>query len=466
MKKHRSFCLLICVLFLFHAICLPVFADEIEDISVLSGCSSIDGQVPMLGNTQLIENMQSAVVFETTTGTLMYAWNADQQLFPAGLVKILTALVAVEQGSMQDAVTVKQQVIEQISEGARTSDLQVDEVFTLEQLLYCLLVEGSNDAALVIADHISGSQASFVDRMNAYAQELGCTGSVFTNVHGLHDEQQVTTARDMARILTKAVQNEKFVEIFGTTTYSLEKTNKSEARELESSNHLMHQNLYEIYFDERVTGGRTGENNLGLRNMATTAQEGSMQLICVVLGCESKVNDRSIVEKIGGFDETSQLLDLAFNGYTTAQLLGDGQSLKQYSVRNGISDVVVGPKSTVSAVVPVDEANGTLTYQYKDLENAFSAPVEEGRRMSTVEIWCGNVCLAQADLFAMHDVVVNYQQVEYKDGSGLKWWGVLLILLLVVAVGFFVYILLMRYRRFFAVMRKRITKKPSYRRRR
>ena len=456
MNFYRKICLIMCAVTLLQAVFVPVYADEqTQDVSVISGCNGIDSNVPILGTARLVDNTQSAIVLEATTGTLMYAWNPDQQLHPAGLAKLLTALVAIENGNMQDAVTVKQSVLEQISEGVRTSELQTDEVLTLEQLLYCLIVEGSNDAALVIADHIAGSQEAFVAKMNSYAEELGCTGSQFTNVHGLHDDQQLSTARDMARILERCIQNELFVTVFGTTHYELEATNKSESRSLETSNHMMHTGLYEIYYDSRITGGRTGVNNMGLNHIATTSQNDNMMLICVVMGCESKVNDRSIVEKIGGFDETKQLLDQVYGKYTTTQLFYEGQALKQYSVSNGISDVVVGPQVSLSTVVPVDDAAGTLSYQYKDNERAFEAPIDAGRRMGTVEVWCGSVCLGQADLFAMNDVAINYQIVESKGRTGLRWWGVVLIILLagcVVATG---YMFTLRYRNMKNAAKKR-----------
>ena len=447
MKFYRKICLFLSVVLLIQSFVVFVTAeDEITDMSVLSGCQGIDAQVPVLGSAQLSENIQSAVLYEVTTGTLMYAWNPDQQLHPAGLVKILTALVALENGNMTDAVTVQQSVLDLISEDARTSGLLADEVFTMEQLLHFLLVEGSNDAALVIAHHIAGSEAAFVEKMNARAAELGCTNSVFTNVHGLHNDQQLTTARDVARILSVAIQNEQFATLFGIAEYKMPATNKSEERELESSHHMMHQNLYEIYFDLRVTGGRTGVNNMGLRSIATTAQVGKMQMVSIVMGCASEVNDRGIVEKLGGFEETALLLDQGFTGYTTAQLLYDGQALKQYSVRNGISDVVVGPNVFISSVIPADGSTGTLSYQYKDIEGAFDAPIEKGRHMSTVEIWCGSVCLAQAELYALNDVDVVYQQVEVKEGGKLTVGGVILILFLVAVVGGGGYLLFMRYR--------------------
>lgn len=466
MKFYRKISLFLCIMMLLQAVLLPVAADELTDVSILNGCHGIDASVPVLGSAQLTENMQSAVMFEVSTSTLMYAWNPDQQLHPAGLVKILTALIAIENGNLADAVIVKQSVLDQISENVRTSKLQADEVFTLEQLLYCVLVEGSNDAALVVAHHIAGSQDAFVSMMNTFAQDLGCTNSQFTNVHGLHDDQQLTTARDIARILARAIGNEQFATIFGTSHYDLEATNKSESRQLESSNHLIHQSLYEIYYDQRVTGGRTGVTNTGLNCIATTAQQDDMQMVCVVMGSASKINDRGIVEKIGGFEETTKLLDQGFNGYMTAQLLYDGQALKQYSVRNGIADVVVGPNVAISSVVPKDAVTGTLSYQYKDVESAFEAPVEKGRRMSTVEVWCGSVCLAQAELYALNDVDVNYQQVEYEDGNGLPGWGVVLIILLVLVCGAAVYIFGTRYRNIRVAARKRKTGRKDRRRRR
>ena len=179
-----------------------------------------------------------------------------------------------------------------------------------------------------------------------------------------------------------------------------------------------------------------------------------MTLVTVVMGSESKVNDRAIVERIGGFGETSGLLDQAFTGYTTAQILTDGQTLKQYGVRNGSADVVVGPTVSISSVVPIDHATGGLTYQYKDVDNAFTAPIEAGRRMSSVEIWYGSVCLAQADLYALHDVSLNYAQIEGNNGGRLTLWGILLILLLVIVICASGYVFYSRYRNVMRTKRK------------
>ena len=435
MKFRNLICALLCVVLAIQFCLISISADEpVTDVSVSSGCRGIDSSVPLLGSAQYTDNAQSIILFEPGTDTLMYTWNPDQQLHPAGLVKITTAYVALESANLSDVVTVKEEVIATVPSDARTSELEANDILTVEQLLYCVLVEGSNDAAAVLADHIAGSQAAYVERMNAFAQDLGCNGTVFKNVHGLHDPEQLSTARDIARILDKAIENDTFREMFGTTHYALQQINDPEERTLESSNHMMHQGMYEIYFDGRITGGRTGVNNTGLRCIATTSMKNDLEMICVILGSASVINDRGIVEKIGGFYETSDLLDIAFDGYTTAQVLYAGQTLKQYSVSNGSADVVVSPSVNVSSVVPSGSTSQSFTYRYIDEKDAFQAPIKKGQYMSSVEIWNGSVCIAYADLYAMNDVSVNSQLVIRKEKIGLSGWWVLLIILVSVVV--------------------------------
>ena len=428
MKIYRLFCLLLtaCVL----GGCLSIVnAEQVTNSSLISGCRGMDSAAPILGNTQLVENAEAVVLYELQTDTLMYAWNADAPIPPAGLVKILTALLVIENGNLTDAVTVQESVLDTISKDSRTSKLQADEVLTLEQLLYCILVEGSNDASAVAADHVAGSQDAFVAMMNQYAAQIGCTASVFKNVHGLHDNEQVSTARDIARILSAAMKNETFSQIFGASYYAVEKTNKSDERSLQSGNHLMHKELYEIYYDYRVTGGRTGADYRGLRSVAATAEYNGVQLISIVIGSKSEVTDYGYVKKIGGFDETSDLLDIAFDGYQTAHIFYDGQALKQYSVVNGICDVVVGPKVNISSVISVDPVSEPLIYRYSEINGALVAPIEKDQRIATVEVWSGGVCLAQADLFALNQVQVSYGQIE-DHGNDLTFWKIALIVVI------------------------------------
>lgn len=446
MKKFVAIC--ICAL-LFAGI-LPVSATETvdNDPNVLSS-STLDSQMPLLGSQQLVSNTQAAILYETSTDTLMYAHNPDTQVPPVSLLKILTALIAVEQGRMDDAVTVRADVLATLDPDAAVVELIVDEVVTVEDLLYCMMVGSGNDAAVVLADHVLGSQEAFVAEMNRYAQELGCTGTNFTNVHGLSDKNQYTTVRDIARILAKAIQNETFCKIYGARYYSVPATNKSEARHLSTQNYLLNNDDVIIYYDTRVIGSRTGLNSDRSRSIASAAKDGDMSLVCVVIGAKSQYEKDGYTEKVfGGYDETRQLLDLGFQGYKPAQILHENQILLQLPVTNGDSQLSVGTHSSAFSVIP-DNANAeSLTYRYLDEIN-LTAPIQKGQKVSTLQVWCGNACIAQTDVFAMNSVGVIGADGS-NNGAGANGVGFGTVLLYVIgsvvilAIIFFLYLCILR----------------------
>lgn len=384
---------------------IPVFAAETQDdTSIISGSSTLDGQVPILGNQLIDGNMKSAILYEVNSDTIMYAYNADEKLPPSSLLKILTALIAIEKGTLSDAVTVQESVLATLDEDAAKVKLAIDEVVTVKDLIYCMMVASGNDAAVVLADHVMGSQEAFVAEMNRYAAELGCVNTNFTNVHGLHDENQYTTARDIARILAKAIENEEFCASFGARYYTVAATNKSEERHLSSQNYLINNDDDVNYYDERVTGSRTAIANDRSRAIASVAELNDMKLICIVMGAGSKYEDDGYSVRVyGGYNETKKMLDLAFGGYKTTQLLFPNQVIMQKIVLNGGSDVSIGTMDGAFSVIPADVTQNSLVFRYVN-EMALSAPIEKGQRVSTLQIWCGNVCVSQNDLYALNSV--------------------------------------------------------------
>lgn len=416
MKKTAVFFLAICLLLCILPVCA---ADTAEDISITSGCNTLDGQIPFLGTQQLVKNGQAMLLYETGTDTLMYAYNADIQLSPASLVKILTALIAIEKGTMLDVVTVREEVLSTLASDAVATGLVADEVLTVKDLLYCMMVDSGNDAAVILADHVMGSQTDFVAEMNRYVAELGCTATNFTNVHGLHNENQYTTARDMARIFAKALQNKQFREVFGAVKYTVPATNKSEERALVTQNYLMLTGKND-YYDERVSGSRTAMANDRTRSIASVANVGDMELICIVMGSQSVYEkDGYSVKVYGGYDETTKLLDLGFNGHRAGQILHENQILLQMPVINGSSDVTIGTKDAVYAVIPDTTDGNTLVYRYGN-DAPLTAPVEKGQHVSNLQIWCGNVCIAQTELYAMSSISAAGEVFDVNTSSGLK----------------------------------------------
>lgn len=416
MRKFTVIVLTLCIL-----LCaVPAAAEETQqDVSVTSGCHTVEGQLPFLGTQKVLENGKAMILYEVGTDTLMYADNADEQLPPASLVKIMTALIAVEKGNLDDAVTVKQEVLDTLDPDAvmASPKLAADEVLTVRDLLHCMMVAAANDAAVILADHIMGDQTAFVGEMNRYAQELGCTNTNFVNVHGLHHEEQYTSARDTARILAEAVQNELFCEIFFAQKYVVPATNKNESRILVSQNYLLNKDIVVIHYDERVKGSRTGTTTNGNTNIAAYAEVEDMKLISVVLESASAYDEKTgLVKVFGGYGETQKLLDMGFAGNKAGQLLYENQVLKQIPISGGSSDLTIAAKEARSSVIPADLGIERLEYRYVN-EVPLSLPVQEGQRVSTLQIWCNNICLAQTDIFAMSSVYAA-DQLFADDAKG------------------------------------------------
>lgn len=167
---------------------------------------------------------ESAALFDVDSHEVLYANNATEKLYPASLTKVLTALIALEKGNLDDVITVSKN--SEIKEsGAQLCGFKEGDKITLEQALHGLLMYSGNDAAVAIAEYVSGSVEDFATLMNEKAASLGATNSHFVNPHGLSDEQHYTTAYDLYLIFKEAVKYDKFVEIINTdswtTTYTL-----------------------------------------------------------------------------------------------------------------------------------------------------------------------------------------------------------------------------------------------------
>ena len=224
----------------------------------------------------------AAVIMDAESNTLLYAKNKDQQLYPSAAVKIMTCLLALENGNLSDEVTMTATGVSGVTDGGANISSQLDEVFTLEQCLYAIMVASANDLTLQVAEHIGGSVDEFVNMMNARAKELGCTNTVFTNPTGLPDEKQHTTAQDMALIMKEAIQNETFRVIASTSAYTIPATNVSGGSRALTSNFPMINNLSESYYQGCI-GGKEGYTVASGSTLVYAAEREDLTLICVVL---------------------------------------------------------------------------------------------------------------------------------------------------------------------------------------
>ena len=158
MKKFRRFSLLLVFILLVQCLALPVLALDEGDAAITSGCVTLDGQKPVYPGGQLLDTAKAVILYERNSDTLVYSWNPDTRLDPSGMNKIMTALLALEKTDPTTVLTVTRTALDSVPVGSMSAKLQKDEKITMLDLLYCMMVGSANDAAAVIAEHISGSQ--------------------------------------------------------------------------------------------------------------------------------------------------------------------------------------------------------------------------------------------------------------------------------------------------------------------
>ena len=296
----------------------PVFATEETAVAVSSGVTTngISGwpQGPEITSA-------SAVIMEDTSDTILYAKDMDTTLSPAGAVKIMTCLLALENSQLDDQVTMTETGVSGVTDGGAHISSQLGEVFTMEQCLYALMLASANDIALQVAEQIGGSVDAFVQKMNDRAKELGCTNTVFTNPTGLPDDNQHTTAHDLALIMQAAIRNDSFRTISGATSYTIPATNVSGGTRNLTSSFTMTDPASASYY-EGCIGGRESTTTASGSVLVTAAERNSTTLICVVMnGATGQTANEAITLMDYGFGNF-QLLDLSEEDF---HILSGGQ---------------------------------------------------------------------------------------------------------------------------------------------
>ena len=424
-------------------------ADFQGDASVEYGSRTLDAKKPLTDTDDYQGKVKAALLYDLGSDSIVFAQDIDVRLYPASLTKIMTALLTIEMQSDLDAmVTVTKEGLKGQEPGGSNVALKVDEQMSVRDLLYCLMVKSGNDAASVLAVQNSGSIEAFVEVMNQRALELGCTGTHFANPHGLHDDEHYTTARDMARITAAAMQYPLFEEIFTTTEYTVPATNLSEARELKTTNYLIRSNGYPVVVDSRVLGGKTGNTSKAGRCLVALSEKNGMKLLSVVLGAKAEYGpDGYSFNRYGNFEETTALLNFAYQRFTTMQVLNPTQVGGQFPVSGGDHNAFGTIAAGMSAAVPLEADYNTIRYEYTLSEGGLTAPISAGDKIGTVRVWYGDICLAQQDLLSAADVAEARKQSQSgkkdADDSLDLWNGILKIALGTVA-GLFVLVLVMR----------------------
>ncbi|MEC1521299.1 D-alanyl-D-alanine carboxypeptidase [Neobacillus niacini] len=266
---------------------------------VLTFILSNQGNVYAEEKQSLEIKSEAAVLVDSETGALLYSKNSKERLYPASLTKIATAIYAIENGNLDDVVTVGARAVKE--EGTRVYLVEGERV-PLKKLIQGMLINSGNDAAVAIAEHLDGSVEQFADNINKYLTEkIGVSDTHFSNPNGLYNEDHYTTALDLALITNYAKKNPIFSEIFGTKELGW-------SGESWKTTLLTHHRLLKGEIPaEGITGGKTGYVDESKHTLATTAENENIKLTAIVLKADSSK---------ASYRDTNKLIEYGFSNFT------------------------------------------------------------------------------------------------------------------------------------------------------
>lgn len=324
---------------------------------------------------------KSAVVIEAKTGKVIYARDAETRRYPASTTKMMTLIVALEKGRLDDVVTASQMASE--TEGSSIW-LENGEKLKLEDLLYGMMLVSGNDATVAVAEHIAGSVPEFAKLMTQKAREIGAANTNFTNSSGLPDERHYSTARDLAKIAAYGYQNELFETIISAKEKVIPWAVKDHGRDLKNENRM-------LWLYDGGNGVKTGYTEAAGRCLVAGAKRNGVQLITVVLDSTYMWND------------SIALLDYGFSKISTSKLYNEGEVLAKIKVASG-EKPEVALITDAEIFVPVVDGE-TANYQTElDIPNKINAKVEKGQKIGQVKIMYQGTAIITKDLIAAEDV--------------------------------------------------------------
>ena len=258
-------------------------------------CSLLFSTNSFAENTEITTYSPYCILMESSTKTVLYEKNANKTTFPASTTKIMTAILTIENCKLTDTAVVSANAVNSIPASYTTAYLVEGEILTIEQLLNLLLIPSANDAAIVLAEHISGSVEAFSTKMNEKALEIGCTNTNFVNPNGIHSDKHYSTAYDLALMGRYAMQFDIFRKIVLTMQYTIPSTNKvAEAnRTFHNTNALLYpdeSNNSDNYYFPYTTGIKTGYTNPAKDCIVASCKKDDLEYIVVILGAD-ETND-------------------------------------------------------------------------------------------------------------------------------------------------------------------------------
>ena len=350
---------------------------------------------------------------DMNTGRVMYEKNADEKVYPASTVKIMTAILAIENCSLEEKIEASSTAIDSVPSGVTVMDIMPGEALTVRQLLYGAMLSSAADATNVLAEAVSGNIGDFVRLMNDKATELGMNNTNFSNTHGEHDDRMYTTVRDMAALARYAMSNPDFREIVNTDQYTIQPTDKyKEVRNLVNSNYMVSRVQRADYYYSNAIGVKSGYTTEAHSCLVEVAKSRDMELLALTFGSET------VDGKAQGYIDCRKFFDTAFEYYRSKVVVSQGTLVGQVPIKNAkrASQVLLEAQKNLYYIYPVGEEPGTPTYEIRVVEY-IQAPISKGDIIGECEYFYDGVSAGIIDLVADKDY--SFDAIAYV-GDGIK----------------------------------------------
>lgn len=331
---------------------------------------------------------QSAILIEKNSGRILYAKNAESKLPIASTTKIMTALCALNAFGENINNVVE---ISANAAGVEGSSMYLErgEKMTVAELLYGLMLSSGNDAAVAIAETVSGTPEKFAELMNNTAHDIGADSTHFTNPNGLPDDEHYSTAHDMAKITAAALNNPQFAEIVKTKTYKITGEGKAYPRTLTNHNKLL--NMY-----DGCIGVKTGFTKAAGRCLVSAAERNGMTLVCVTLNAPSDWSDHSA------------LFDYGFDAFEYKKIIDSHTPMASIDVTGSAEGAVpIYPERDIFYPLTSEESFSVDTQIFPEI----SAPLSKGESVGKIKFSAAQTANEEINLIVNSDI---YKQSHIK----------------------------------------------------
>ena len=383
----------------------------------------------------VIEHAKYAYVYNIENERELFALNPDTPIYPASTVKIMTAILAIENlGSDWDRkITVPEEAVKAAS-GSKIS-LRAGEVITVENLINSLIVGNANDSALTVAILVGGSVEHFVAMMNDRAAELGAVNTHFTNPTGIHDSRMATTLRDTAIIAMHAYRMTNFMNAAGLERYNIPATNKFKGtRYIVNKNYFVSNTVVYDYYNPLVSGMNAGNTaEAGNVVVAVAAKEGATQLI-IVSGAESDENYNY------AYIEAQKLMDWAFDTFDYMDILSASRVICEIpvSLSAKVDHVILLPEHGITQYMPSDfDPVRDVTADWTLDSPTLEAPVARGQVCGTLRLYFEGEKIGEVNLVTQNAVDrsewlhIMSRVKSFASRTAVRVWAVILAAVLI-----------------------------------